>query len=142
MEIELTQIILALLGGTTVGGVVEAIRYRNENKRLKESEVAEKETATQSAQIDLADKYFNGMLELLEKVKLSQDKGEQSQAQIRDWLERLTGRTKEVESHLARLDDKLDKVERYLNGPFHEWQLAEKSTSKKKTRCASNTKSD
>lgn len=121
MEIELTQIVLALLGGTTVGGVVEAIRYRNANKRLKESEVAEKETATQSAQIDLADKYFNGMLELLEKVKLSQDKGEQSQSQIRDWLERLTGRTKEVEEHLARVDAKLGRVETYLNGQYQEW---------------------
>ena len=123
-----TQIILALLGGTTVGGVVEAIRYRNANKRLKESEVAEKETATQSAQIDLADKYFNGMLELLEKVKLSQDKGEQSQSQILERLVVLNDRTKQLEGHYARLDDKLDKVERYLNGPFHEWQLAEKQS--------------
>ena len=108
MQIELTQIIMALLGGTTVGGIIEAVRYWRENRRLKESEVADHETATQSAQIDLADKYFNGMLELLEKVKQSQDKGEQSQTQI---LERLTA-----------VDDRLDKVERYLNGPFHKWQ--------------------
>ena len=108
MQIELTQIIMALLGGTTVGGIIEAVRYWRENRRLKESEVANHETTTQSAQIDLADKYFNGMLELLEKVKQSQDKGEQSQTQI---LERLTA-----------VDDRLDKVERYLNGPFHKWQ--------------------
>ena len=35
-----TAIILALLSGTTVGGVVEAFRYRRENRRLKENEVA------------------------------------------------------------------------------------------------------
>lgn len=121
MQIELTQIILALLGGTTVGGVVEAIRYRNANKRLKESEVAEKETATQSAQIDLADKYFNGMLELLEKVKDSQDKGNSVREEIVEKLTALGDQTKQQEEHLARVDAKLGRVETYLNGQYQEW---------------------
>ena len=34
-----TEIIMAVLSGTTVGGVVEAIRYRRQNKSLKENEV-------------------------------------------------------------------------------------------------------
>lgn len=121
MEIELTQIILALLGGTTVGGVVEAIRYRNANKRLKESEVADHETATQSAQIDLADKYFNGMLELLEKVKASSDKGESVREEIVSKLTALGDQTKQQEEHLARVDAKLGRVETYLNGQYQEW---------------------
>lgn len=121
MEFELTQIILALLGGTTVGGVVEAIRYRNANKRLKESEVAEKETATQSAQIDLADKYFHGMLELLEKVKASSDKGDSVREEIVLRLTALGDQTKQQEEHLARVDAKLGRVETYLNGQYQEW---------------------
>lgn len=121
MEIELTQIILALLGGTTVGGVVEAIRYRNANKRLKENEVTEKETATQSAQIDLADKYFHGMLELLEKVKASSDKGDSVREEIVSKLTALGEKTNQQEEHLARVDAKLGRVETYLNGQYQEW---------------------
>lgn len=121
MEIELTQIILALLGGTTVGGIIEAVRYWRENRRLKESEVTEKETATQSAQIDLADKYFNGMLELLEKVKASSDKGDSVREEIVSKLTALGDQTKQQEEHLARVDAKLGRVETYLNGQYQEW---------------------
>ena len=121
MGIEVTQFIVALLGGTTVGGIIEAVRYWRENRRLKESEVTEKETATQSAQIDLADKYFNGMLELLEKVKASSDKGDSVREEIVSKLTALGDQTKQQEEHLARVDVKLGRVETYLNGQYQEW---------------------
>ena len=121
MGIEVTQFIVALLGGTTVGGIIEAVRYWRENRRLKESEVTEKETATQSAQIDLADKYFNGMLELLEKVKASSDKGDSVREEIVSKLTALGDQTKQQEEHLARVDAKLGRVETYLNGQYQEW---------------------
>ena len=62
-----TEIIMAVLSGTTVGGVVEAIRYRRQNKSLKENEVKKDDVETQREQINLADEYLKKVLELSEQ---------------------------------------------------------------------------
>lgn len=105
-----TAIILALLSGTTVGGVVEAFRYRRENRRLKENEVKVSDVDTQRQQMELVELYKDKVLALLDQVSEKQDTGNANQVRM---LEKL-----------AALDQRLDDVERYLNGPYHAW-LAE-----------------
>ena len=58
---------MAVLSGTTVGGVVEAIRYRRQNKSLKENEVKKDDVETKREQINLADEYLKKVLELSEQ---------------------------------------------------------------------------
>ena len=67
MEIDFTQVLLAVLSGTTIGGVVEAIRYRRQNKKLKNNEVKKDDVETQREQINLADEYLKKVLELSEQ---------------------------------------------------------------------------
>ena len=67
LKMDWTEIIMAVLSGTTVGGVVEAIRYRRQNKSLKENEVKKDDVETQREQINLADEYLKKVLELSEQ---------------------------------------------------------------------------
>lgn len=111
-------LIVALLSGTTVGSVFEAIRYRRQNKRLKEAEAAkaenevkDNETDTQIKQMDMADKYFHGMLEMLEQVKHSTENGNLNQEKIIDKLDNLGSR-------MAIVEEGLNNVVTYLNGDY------------------------
>lgn len=63
---DLTEILMAVLSGTTVGGIVEAIRYRRQNKSLKENEVKKDDVETQREQINLAEEYMKKVMELSE----------------------------------------------------------------------------
>ena len=111
-------LIVALLSGTTVGSIFEAIRYRRQNKRLKEAEAAkaenevkDNETDTQIKQMDMADKYFHGMLEMLEQVKNSTENGNLNQEKIIDKLDNLDNR-------MAIVEQGLKNVVTYLNGDY------------------------
>lgn len=123
-----TSIIIALLGGTTVGGVFEAVRWRKENKRMKENEVRQADVAAQTAHIDYADRYFNGMLELLEKVKHSQDNASTNQGAMLDKLDILDERTRRLTEHDERQDVLLTDIVAFLNGDFQKYLNANHKT--------------
>ena len=108
---DLTQVIMAILSGTTLGGIYEAVKYRKQNKALKEAEAKNATTDAQGGQIDLANKYFDGMLEMLEKVKASQDKGNDNQEQMIEKLNKLSEQTDKQETLL-------NDIVTYLNGDF------------------------
>lgn len=64
--IDLTEILIALLSGTTLASVVEAIRYRRQNARMKDNEVKVSDVDTQRQQIDLAEEYMKKVMEMTE----------------------------------------------------------------------------
>ncbi|MBP5724384.1 MAG: hypothetical protein J6X18_12535 [Bacteroidales bacterium] len=121
MLIDWTAIIIAILSGTTLGGVVEAIRYRRENKRQKEAEtekiekeVKDYETDIQMKEMTMADKYFKGMMEMLEQVKTSQASGNVNQETM---LKKLTNLDDRMDTVVVKVSD----IERYLNGDYKKW---------------------
>ena len=65
-KMELTEILMMLLSGTTVGGIASAIVYRRQNKKLKENEVKKDDVDTQREQINLAEEYMKKVMELSE----------------------------------------------------------------------------
>ena len=114
-------LIIAILSGTTVGSVYEAIKYRRENKRQKqaetekmENEVKDNETDTQMKQMDMADKYFHGMLEMLEQVKASQDNGNNNQEKMINMLSNFDERMDTLEKNVGNIVE-------YLNGDYDAW---------------------
>lgn len=116
-----TALIVALLGGTSLAGIIEAIKYRRENKRLKEAETAkaenevkDNETDTQMKQMDMADKYFDGMLKMLEQVKNSTDNGNVNQEKMISKLDNITNRVIVVENGM-------NNIVTYLNGDYQNW---------------------
>lgn len=106
-------IIMMLLGGTTVGGVISAIWYRKQNKTIKNSEATQADVEAQKSQIDLANKYRDEMLNMVQMVKDANEKNFTNQDEI-------------IRS-LTRLETKVGDIESYLNGPYHQY-IAEKQS--------------
>lgn len=113
-------IIMMLLGGTTVGGVVSAIWYRKQNKTIKESEATQADVEAQKAEIDLANKYRDEMLNMVQMVKDANEKNFTNQDEIIKGLRRLDERMEQMEI-------KVGDIESYLNGPYHQY-IAEKQS--------------
>lgn len=113
-------IIMMLLGGTTVGGVVSAIWYRKQNKTIKESEATQADVEAQKAEIDLANKYRDEMLNMMNVVKEANEKNFTNQDEIIKSLRRLDERMEQMEI-------KVGDIESYLNGPYHQY-IADKQS--------------
>lgn len=115
-----TTIIVALLSGTTVCGIIEAIRYRRQNATIKESEATQSNVEAQKSEIDLANKYRDEMLNMVQMVKDANEKNFDNQDEIIRRLERLDERMEKVEM-------KVGDIESYLNGPYHQY-IADKQS--------------
>ena len=107
----LSVILNAILGGTSVVAIVGWFIYRKENRKLKQNEVKVSSADAQRQEIELAELYKDKMLAMMEQMSEKQDSGNENQHRILDKLD--------------RLEDKVEGIENYLNGPYHKW-LAEK----------------
>ena len=116
------SIIMALLSGTTVASIVEAIRYRRQNKKIKDSEATISDVEAQKSRLDLIVKVKDEMLSMVEVVKQANEKNFSNQDEIISKLSRMDERLEKVEI-------KMGDIEAYLNGPYHEW-LASKEINK------------
>jgi F0F1-type ATP synthase membrane subunit b/b' len=115
-----TTIIVGLLSGTTVGGIIEAIRYRRQNIKIKDSEATQSNVEAQKSEIDLANKYRDEMLNMVQMVKDANEKNFTNQDEIIKSLRRLDERMEQMEI-------KVGDIESYLNGPYHQY-VAEKQS--------------
>ena len=114
----LTEIIMALLGGTSVLGIVQAVRYRKQNKALKENEVKLSDVDTQRQQIDLADEYLKKVMELSEKNYQATLKNGTDNDEI----------IREVKEVKATVGD----IVGYLNGDFQDYLKKKNAKPKSK----------
>ncbi len=137
MEISISEILTFVFGGTSLVTLIEVVRYRKQDKRQREAEAKIKEreaddagTSAQAKQIDLADKYFDGMLAMMEKLRDSQERGTLNQDKMLDMLNVIDRRIDNME---LRISD----METYLNGNYHSF-LAEKA-NKKQNKNSKNT---
>lgn len=117
-----TTIIVALLSGTTVGSIVEAIRYRRQNSQLKANEVTLSSVDTQKAEIDLANLYKDEMLKVIDLLKSSQTESSDNQNQIIEKLNILDKRLDILEINYNNLSE-------WANGSYHNF-LAHKEQLK------------
>ena len=129
----IAEILNIVFGGTTLCGVIAAIVYRRQNKRIKESEAKQAEsTATvsdveaQKAKIDLGEMFLGKAQEWFTQIEQMQKTGNETNAanqnKMMQTLERLDERTENVELSLAD-------VVKYLNGDYQQWL----ANNKKKT---------
>ena len=109
-----TSIIVAVLSGTSLGAIVEAIRYRKQNKALKDDEAKQSNVETQKQQIELADLYKDKMLEMMEQVAAKQDTGNENQQRILDKLDTIDNRVDKQEMQLGN-------IVAYLNGEYQDY---------------------
>ena len=138
IEMEYLQIILQILpyivGG---GGIIAAIIYRKQNKRMKEAEakVAESNAnqqaiSTQSQEIDLGAKFMRESIAMLNQIKELQDTNNADTSKIVERIDLVEKKMANMTRSVTGYNKRLGQVERYLNGQYKAFQEQEKQTKK------------
>ena len=111
-------ILIDILSVTSILSIIAVVRFWKQNKKLKDnevkindSEVTKSNVEAQKSEIDLANKYRDEMLNMVQMVKDANEKNFTNQDEI-------------IRS-LTRLETKVGDIESYLNGPYHQY-LSEK----------------
>ena len=99
---------MAILGGTSALGIVQAVRYRKQTKQLKENEVKVSDVETQRQQIDLADEYLKKVMELSEK---------NYQATLKNGMD-----NGEIITEIKEISKRVGDIEGYLNGQLKDYK--------------------
>jgi hypothetical protein len=108
------SILIDALSVTSILSIIGLIRFWKQNKKLKNNEVKKDDVETQKAEIDLANLYKEEMLKVIELLKSSQSESNENQEKIINKLENM-------DTRLGNVEIKMDGIETYLNGPYHEW---------------------
>ena len=148
-----TPIIIALLSGTSLAGIIEAIRYRRENKKLKENEVKKDDVATQREQMNLADDYKDKVLKLSELSYEATLKNGRDNAAIIEKVDaiaanqtKLAAEQARLAAEQARLADELKEVKQeqglereFLNGAYDGFRKKKEAEARRKAAAAKKT---
>jgi hypothetical protein len=121
---ELTEILNIVLGGTSIAGIVAAIVYRKQNRKIKTAEADQANVEAQKAQIELADLYRDKMLEMMDLLNTKQDKGNLNQEKMITMLGNL-------DTRVDNLEVRMGNVEGLLDGELVSW-IAEQNKQKEK----------
>lgn len=113
-----TTLIITLLGGTTVASTVQSIRYRKQNKKLKENEVKVSDVDTQRQQMDLGEDYLKKVMEL-------------SELNYKATLKNGTDNS-EIIAEIKKLSDRVGDIEGCLNGTLAKYKKDKAKTPKPK----------
>lgn len=134
-----------LLGGTSVYTIVENIKYRKENKKLKKMEVEKASIENQDQKLDLLKKYQDNMLEMLDTVHQAILKNGGDNSIIIDNMEQVKNELNELKGELNELKEEMKEVKNeqklqntFLDGKYEEFKKSQikndnvKKQSKKK----------
>ncbi len=128
---------MALLSGTSIGGIVEAIRYRQMNKQMKENEAIQSTVETQEKEINLANLYKEEMLKLFEQMKQNQSENVGNQKEMIEQLTNLDKRLDGMEERMAVVEQKVKGIDEstsnlveFSNGEFKAFMDKKKKAKK------------
>lgn len=113
-----TQIIIALIGGGSIGGLITSIVNRRANRKIKESEAANADTEAQEKQMKLSELYLEKVLKLTEA-------GNDNQRQMMEKLDIIDRRTDKQELQISNIVE-------FLDGEYNRW-LADKEKTRSNT---------
>ena len=136
-----TSIVIAVLTGGSISGIVAAVVYRRENKRLKESEAKTAEMGAKESEADALIKYGGAMEKLLENINRQQESFEKSMAekdiiieqqknlieQYKSELDEANKKIKEFELTIRENSRKIEGMQRMLNTEIKDRVQAEYS---------------
>lgn len=95
------EIVMTVLGGTSVLGVVQAVRYRKQSKLLKDMEVKKTINDVQSERIDLGEKYLEKVLSLTERN-----------------FDAINDGNNRIDRRFDSVENKITNIEEFLNGEY------------------------
>ena len=117
-----TSIITTVISCGFIFSLLNWIRDRKSDKKIKTNEAAVSDIETQKAKMDLVVKFRDEMVSMVDIVKQANEKNFSNQDQIIEKLSRMDERLENVELRMGY-------IEEYLNGNYHQW-LASKENNK------------
>ena len=106
-----TSIVIAVLTGGSISGIVAAVVYRRENKRMKESQAVTAEMGAKESEADALIKYGGAMEKLLENINRQQESFEKSMAEKDIIIEQQKHLIEQYKSELDEANKKIKEFE-------------------------------
>lgn len=103
-----------VFGGTSLFCIIEAVRFRKENKTLKKAEASKADVEAQISKLELGDKYLEKVLDLSERSY---------QATLKN-NEDINARFNETDRRLDKVSAEVASIVRYLGEDYQSRQLA------------------
>ena len=119
----IVQIIIVLFSGGFLFGLYKLIKYRKQNKTIKDNQANDSTTQSINMQLALMKTYWTDMMDMMKDVKQSAKQGNLNQNEIISSIKMLDTRMDSMEVTLSNLVE-------WADGPFNQF-LADKQESMK-----------
>ena len=126
---ELTVLLNYILGGTSLAGIIGTLFYYKHNKKLKQNEVSQSDTKTQSEQINLGMQFIESAKNAAEII---QNATQNTDSKIDELTKTVNTKLSVMSRNQVSMNKKLKMMEKYLNGSFQEFIAAETKKEAKK----------
>ena len=126
---ELTVLLNYILGGTSLAGIIGTLFYYKHNKKLKQNEVSQSDTKTQSEQINLGMQFIESAKNAAEII---QNATQNTDSKIDELTKTVNTKLSVMSRNQVSMNKKLKMMEKYLNGSFQEFIAAETKKEVKK----------
>ena len=126
---ELTVLLNYILGGTSLAGIIGTLFYYKHNKKLKQNEVSQSDTKTQSEQINLGMQFIENSKKAVEMI---QQTTQSIDDKINDMTKTINTKMSVMSRNQTSMNKKLKMMERYLNGNYQEFLVKESEKEAKK----------
>ena len=125
---ELTVLLNYILGGTSLAGIIGTLFYYKHNKKLKQNEVSQSDTKTQSEQINLGMQFIENSQKTVEIMQQVSQNAQNTDGKIDELtktvntkLSVMTRNQAAMNKKLASSNKELELIKKYLNGNYQEF---------------------
>ena len=122
----IVQMVTVLFSGTFLFGLYKLIKYRKQNKTIKDNQANDSTTQSINMQLALMKTYWTDMMSMMEDVKQSAKQGNLNQNEIISSIKMLDTRMDSMEVTLSNLVE-------WADGPFNQFLANKQESLKEKT---------
>lgn len=123
------QILPYIFGTASVASIILFFVFYRQNKALKNHEVEKSETEVEGgkiqndmAQMDMGDRYLQGIIQASETIRMYQDKISEYQTANRDNMNGINTDLQEIKDDLKVIKKEQSLMSLYLNGKYEEFK--------------------
>ena len=119
----IVQVITILFSGGFLFGLYKLIKYRKQNKTIKDNQANDSTTQSINMQLALMKTYWNDMMDMMKDVKQSAKQGNLN----------IIEKIEKVDSRLDSVEVTLNNLVEWADGPFNQFLANKQESMKEKT---------
>ena len=124
---EIPVLLSYIFGGTSLVSIALFFIYFKQNKKLKNNEVSQSDTKTQSEQINLGKQFIESASKAADIIQQATQK---TDSKIDALSQRIETKMSVMSRNQTSMNKKLKMMEKYLNGNYQEFLAQEKKKAK------------